>query len=575
MKAVKILSAIFVFSFLFACDLWAKEAVVLYTGQTHAMLYPCSCPVQQDGGIKRRATLVKSLRKKYPQALLVDCGSFTSGGLLDEYTQNTRLDMLRAETNFQALEIMGYDAVAVSPDEFNFGKEFFLKHARKSNPAFVSANLETDQVVPYLIKEVNGIKLGVIGLTAVSANQKSEGLKVREPKGLEALVKQLRQQGAEVIIVLSTQGEQEDLKLVSQVAGIDILFIGYRPAKEDTQNKIGSTYLVRPPWQGRKLGKLTLEVNNGKFAGCKIEELRLSDKIADDRQIAGILPRCYSDNDCKKEGLIGSCQNPGEIKADCLFSQPDKIKLLIISSEDCIVCNTRPVENLLKSKFPGLSVEYANLPDKRAKELIQKFSLQSLPVYFLGKEVEGEKNFDYFKSNLEDKGEYFMLNPQVSGLSYFFNRPIKKGSFDLFFSLFDKEAAKLLAVVKEFKPTLHFLALEKGDGFETQSGAAETEEDLRAVCVQKYYPDKAWDYLSCRAQNTSSAWWEDCLPGVDTSRIRTCARGPEGVKLLKENIDLAKQLQIMLGPTYLLDNQQIFASRGVPDKEELRKVLRR
>ncbi|MDP2043644.1 MAG: hypothetical protein Q8K15_00570, partial [Candidatus Omnitrophota bacterium] len=118
---------------------YAKEVTILYTGQTHAMLYPCSCPIQQDGGVARRATLIKELRKKHPGLLLLDCGSFTAGGLMDEYTQNSRLDMQRTEVNLKAMDLMRFDALAVGPEEFNFGKDFLLKNAKKTAPAFLSA----------------------------------------------------------------------------------------------------------------------------------------------------------------------------------------------------------------------------------------------------------------------------------------------------------------------------------------------------------------------------------------------------------------------------------------------------
>ena len=58
-------------------------------------------------------------------------------------------------------------------------------------------------------------------------------------------------------------------------------------------------------------------------------------------------------------------------------------------------------------------------------------------------------------------------------------------------------------------------------------------------------------------------------------KIKVCARGPEGQELLKNNSKLNKELRVMTGPTYLMDNNEIFASRGVPSKEELKKVLKR
>ncbi len=571
----RILFLSLVFLALTLSKLYAKEATILYTGQTHAMLYPCSCPIEQDGGVSRRSTLVKELRKKYPDLLLLDAGSFTAGGLMDEYTQNTRLDMQRSEINLQAMELMRYDAVGVGPDEFNFGKDFFLKNARKTNPAFLSANLDSDKVAPYIIKETGGVKIGVIGLTNLEAGRKSEGLKVNPPKAIGELVSRLKKQGVEVIAVLSTLGENKDLKLISQVKGIDILFIGYNPAKVDLQTKVDSTFLLRPVWQGRALGKLTLEVKAGKLLNCKIEEIKLSDKFSDDPAIKAILPRCYSDANCKKEGFVGSCQNPGESKSNCTFTKANKVSLLVISAKDCVICNAGPVLGSLKKQFPGLTAEYVYLPEVRARKLINSLSIQGLPAYILGREIEREKNFGSIKVNLELKGNSYLLKPQVSGISYFFDRQAKKGSFDLFLSLFEKEAGKLLKVTEEFKPTLHFLAVEKGDGFDAKNGVPETEEYLRAVCVQKYYPGKFWDYLICRSKNVNSSWWEDCLGQPNTLKVKTCSRGHESANLLKKNISLNKELGVMFGPTYLLDNREIFSSQGVPDKEELRKIIKR
>ncbi|TAM41118.1 hypothetical protein EPN54_02125, partial [bacterium] len=329
-------------------SLYAKEAVILYTGQTHAMLYTCSCPIETDGGIARRSQLIKDLRRKYPGLLLLDTGSFTAGGLMDEYTQNTKLDMQRSQVNLKAMELMRYDAVSVGPDEFNFGRDFFLKNARKSDPAFLSANLDSDKVLPYIIKESGGVKIGIIGLTNLGAGEKSEGLKVSPPSAVGELVAGLRKQGVEVVVVLSTLGEDEEMKLISQVKGIDILFAGYNPTRRDAQAKVGSTFIVRPSWQGRKLGKLFLEVKDGRLVNCKIEEERLSNKIPDDPAIKAILPACYSDINCKKEGMVGSCQNPGESRSACLFSRPNKVSLLIINAKDCIVCQAEPALGFLK-----------------------------------------------------------------------------------------------------------------------------------------------------------------------------------------------------------------------------------
>ncbi|MDD5042143.1 MAG: hypothetical protein PHV40_00525 [Candidatus Omnitrophica bacterium] len=574
MKTIRIAALSFIFSVSCLTWLYAKDIVVLYTGNTHAMLYTCSCPVEKDGGVARRATLIKQMRRKYPDLLLLDCGSFTAGGLMDEYTQNTGLDMSRSMVNIRAMEMMRYDAVAVSGDEFNFGKDFFLRNARKSDPAFLSFNLESEKVEPYIIKEVSGVKIGIIGLTNPAAYQKSEGLKVSYPRGAGQLVKRLKSEGVNVVIVLSTMDKKDDLSLISEAGdGIDVFFMGHNPSREDSESKIGPVFIIRPSWQGRQLGKLTLKVENGKLSGCRNEEIRLSEKIADDPQILEILPRCYSGTDCKKDGLNGTCKDPGTSASECVFTKPNKLKLTVITARDCVVCDTEHVLEMLRKQFPGIKAEYLDV--RQANALVKELSINTLPAYIVGREVEQEKNFGSFKDNLEAKGGVYLLKPQVSGISYFLNRQKEKNKFDVFLSLFDNDASELLAVIKEFSPDLHFLAVKKGKGFNAKNGSFELEECLRGVCIQKYYPDKFWDYLSCRAGNLGSSWWDDCLPGVDALKIKKCAKGPEGARLLRENIALNEELQIGFNLSYLLDNYQIFSSRGVPSKESLRKIIKK
>ncbi|MBU4252291.1 MAG: hypothetical protein KKC39_01420 [Candidatus Omnitrophica bacterium] len=558
-----------------AGSLYAKDITVIYTGQTHAMLYPCSCPIQQDGGIARRASLIKELRKKDPQLLLLDCGNFTAGGLLDEYTQNTQLDMQRSEVNYKALELMQYDAVGIGPGEFNFGREFFLKNAKKTNPAFLSVNLDTDKVIPYIIKDSAGVKIAIIGLTGLSANQKAEGLKISAPNQLSELVSRLKNTGAQVVIALSTLGESEDLKLISKVKGIDIIFAGDRPLKDEALTKVEETFILRPTWQGRKLGKLALQMQDGKLFNCTVEELILSAKFKDDPDIARILPRCYSDINCKEGNLSGTCQNPGALNAACLFAKPNRVDLFVINVKDCVTCNLEPVLKLLEKKFPGLTIKRLEYPGPAAQKMIKDLSLRVLPAYIFPRAVEKEDNFESIKNDLQLINDFYVFKPQASGISYFLNQKPKPGNFDLFFSIFEKDAALLLTTVKEFNPGLHFLATEKNEGFDAKNGVPEVEEYLRAACVQKYYPEKFWDYLICRSRNIQSSYWEDCLSGLDSSGVKSCARGVEGINLLKENISLNKQLQIPSETSCLLDNQEIFSFRGVLGKEEFRKILKR
>ncbi|MDD4953585.1 MAG: hypothetical protein PHG40_01615 [Candidatus Omnitrophica bacterium] len=575
-KLIRILPAICCF-LLFACTCFAQDITILYTGSTHAMLYPCNCPKEPDGGIARRATLLKQLTKTYPHALILDSGSFFAGGLSDEYTQNTQLDMQRSAVNLKAMKLMGYDALNIGGDEFNFGREFLEKSMAEAGLAFLSCNIKNMKVSPYIIKEVSGLKIGIIGVSNLSADQKAGGVEFAEAgSAVKEAVKELKGKGIDLVILLSNLGRSQDADLIEDIPGIDVVIDGNEPPNTGRASKVKETLVLVPAWEGRRLGKVILKIKDKKIADYKAEDLRLSDKISDDPAILSVLPRCFSDNNCKKEGLVGECQNPGGLDSRCLFSKADKISLLVVTSKGCLACDTENLVNALKQQFPGLLVSYIYYPGKEAEKIIKDFNIMGLPAYFLDRNVEKEKSFDALKKNMELKGlQYYMIDPRFAGFSFFVNRKEAKGSLDLFISLYDKGTQELLNNIKDFKPVVHFLAIKAKDKFEASHGNAEVEEYLRAVCVQKYYPAYFWDYITCRSGKIDSSWWEDCLKGFDAEKIRSCARSNEGEALLDKNVALNREVEVMFGPTYLMDNKEIFSSKSAPTKEEFKKIFRK
>ena len=466
-------------------NLYAQEITILYTGETHAMLYPCNCPKEPDGGVARRATLIKELRRENPNTLVLDSGGFFAGGLMDEYTQNTALDMQRTLINLKAIDLMKYDALAIGDDEFNFGRVFLEENVAKANLAFLSCNIKTNKLLPFIIKEVAATKIGIIAVTSLSASKKAEGLEFGEAKiAVEKAIAELKKNNVNIIVLLSHLGESEDLNLIKDVEGIDILIVGHSRIKEGLFTKINHTLILRPSWQGRRLGKLSLNIVNNKIKDYKVEQLRLSDKVASDKEVLSILPSCFSDANCKKTGFIGTCQEAGSLNSQCLYQAAPKVSLSIITPKECRICNTEKIISYLNTQFPGLIVSYLYYPEAKPKELIKDFNISVLPAYLLGKEIEKEKGFDNLKENLEIKGDFYMLKAQFSGIAYFLQRKNIKGRLDLFISLYDKNTPVLVEMIKEFNPIVHFLAVEKTkDKFEAKDGNLEVEEYLRSVCV--------------------------------------------------------------------------------------------
>lgn len=580
----------FIFGFFFVWILtniinpaFAKEITILYTGSTHSMLYPCNCPIEADGGVSRRAALIKQLRKNNPNILVLDSGNFFAGGLMDEYTQDARLNMQRTKVNLKAMELIKYDAAALGEDEFNFGLDFLKENIAKTNLNFLSCNISikndgelTKKILPYIIKQVGGLKVGIIGLTNNLAKQRAGDISFVEPGiAVEKTVEELKKNNTDILIVLSNLGETQNSDLINEVKGINIL-ITNRPVKEgESYKETGSTFVFNPSRQGRKLGVLALSIKNGKITVKKSELKRLSDKIKNNPQIEEILPSCFSDNDCKDKNVSGACLNPGTKQSQCVFSQAKKVSLLVITMKNCLSCDTKNTVDYLNKIFPGITPVFLLNTDTKAIKLINELGINGLPAYLLGREVEQETGFNSLKKNLNLKNDFYVLNPDIAGLSYYLNREKKEGNLDLFISLYGRDTSVILEAIKDFNPDIHFLAIEENSKFQTAGGGIETEEYLRCVCVKKYYPKEFWNYLICRAKNIQSSWWDNCLGSSDSSKIKTCATSLEGAALLRENIKINKELKVVFGPIYLLDNRQIFGIQGVPTKSDLKRIFKK
>jgi protein-disulfide isomerase-like protein with CxxC motif len=62
-------------------------------------------------------------------------------------------------------------------------------------------------------------------------------------------------------------------------------------------------------------------------------------------------------------------------------------------------------------------------------------------------------------------------------------------------------------------------------------------------------------YVTCRAAETRTADWERCVPkGLSAARIRKCAEGPEGRRLLAESFRLADDLDVAGSPSWIVND---------------------
>jgi sulfur-oxidizing protein SoxB len=234
------------------------------------------------GGFAHLATLVKQLKASRPGALLLDGGDTWQGSGTALWTQGQ--DMV------DVCKLLGVD-VMTGHWEFTLGMnrvQQLVEQDLKGHVDFVAQNIKTtdfgDPVFkPYVLREINGVSCAILGQAfpyTPIANPRywvSEWAFGIQEQNLQHLVNEVRDQGARVVVLLSHNGMDVDLKMASRVTGIDAILGGHThdamPQPILVQNKSGQTIVTNAGSNGKFLGVLDFEVKGARVSDFKYKLL--------------------------------------------------------------------------------------------------------------------------------------------------------------------------------------------------------------------------------------------------------------------------------------------------------------
>lgn len=251
------------------------EIRILHLNDFHGFAEPYRPFGSQEplGGVAYLAARAMELRREKP-TLLLAAGDMIQG--------NNWANLSQGESVVELMNAMKFDAMVVGNHEFDFGQEVLKKRISESRFPVLGANVEgLEGLKPYVIKELNGIKIAVIGIvteeTPVSTHPRNvSGLRFSPPpEVLARLVPELRQK-ANVIIVLSHIGHAADRSLAENVKGIDVIVGGHSHTKIMKPARIGSTWIGQAWEHGKALGVMDLTLKDGKVVAAEgpLEEIK-------------------------------------------------------------------------------------------------------------------------------------------------------------------------------------------------------------------------------------------------------------------------------------------------------------
>ena len=232
------------------------KVTVLSTTDLHAHVAPVDYftnrPTQD--GLAKIQSLVLQARKADPTLLLIDCGDTIQGTPLGYY--HMRYQPQLTDPMMLTMNHMGYVSMTVGNHEFNFGRQVLDKARSEAKFPWLCANIvrKADQqplFTPYIIKVVNGVRVGILGITTPGIPYWENPDRIADLDFLNPIetaaryVPVLRQQEkVDVVVLAAHMGFEEDLSTGKQppdlipfestviaiartVPGIDIAFMGH------------------------------------------------------------------------------------------------------------------------------------------------------------------------------------------------------------------------------------------------------------------------------------------------------------------------------------------------------------
>ena len=262
------------------------------------------------GGLDRVATVVNAIRADRPDALLLDGGDTWHGSYTCYHTEGQ--DMVNVMNGLK-------------PDAMTFHWEFTLGSDRVAEIveglpfAALGQNIfdaEWDEPAelfpPYKFFERGGVKIAVIGQAFPYMPIANPGWMFPEysfgirDENMQAMVDEVRAQGAECVVCLSHNGFDVDKSMASKVTGIDVILSGHTHDALPEPVLVGDTIVVASGSNGKFVSRVDLDIQNGRMMGFRHKLIPIfSDVITPDPEMTALIDEQRTPYKAELEEVIG------------------------------------------------------------------------------------------------------------------------------------------------------------------------------------------------------------------------------------------------------------------------------
>jgi 2',3'-cyclic-nucleotide 2'-phosphodiesterase (5'-nucleotidase family) len=298
-KRVSLLASVLLW--LAAGGLPAREVpiTILHTTDLHGNILPGE---DYDGhtnlgGFARCATAIREVRSAVTNVLVLDAGDTIQGGAVSYLSDGQAM--------VKALNLLRYDAWVLGNHEFDWGLPKLTGCVARAQMPVLAANVSgLDGVRPYVIREVDGVRVGIIGLTTPGIPNWSRprllgGVQVEDSlTALQRVVPAVRKAGAQVIVLVVHQGYRDSgddpANQINAIARnfpeLDVI-IGAHTHQNIPEYKVANVLYSQAGHHGIHLGRVDLvyDTTKAKLTSRKSTTLLMDDRVPLDREVLELL----------------------------------------------------------------------------------------------------------------------------------------------------------------------------------------------------------------------------------------------------------------------------------------------
>lgn len=267
------------------------------------------------GGFSRIATVVSELHRETNNRLLfLDSGDEIHGTAAAQWTKGAAI--------IPVLRSLAIDALTPGNWEFSFGPEVLRQRVQELGFPVLACNVESasDGTLPFpasRVLEAGGLRVGVIGLTSPIVTEKMPrafGLGLRFLDALDTLPEQVNElrdkEKVDLVVLLSHMGLAQDLQLVSEVHGIDVVLSGHTHGRLYSPVVVGKTILIQSGFSGSFVGRLDLKLDGKTIIDYEHQLIPIEEAIVPDPAVSDLVDQQLRPHRERMTELVGEVVVP-------------------------------------------------------------------------------------------------------------------------------------------------------------------------------------------------------------------------------------------------------------------------